>query len=628
MNDFAGYGRGDLGHTCGTQVVRKRPKADEREGNFMTAAPAQIVIRHLSGSKSNQIDQFDLAGLQEITFGRDPSSKVVYDLRRDDEVSRKHAVIRINNDKELYFRISDLNSSNGTLLNGERIGGEVELLPNDVVELGAGGPKFMFDVQPRPANLPARTRQMGELDAAVTRMVDASAEAGATLEHAAIADTQQRAPAAGSTSALTRAPVGKATIMRMLSDERVKSRQVWIAALAAVLVLAIIGGGAIFWHDQKVARQLETQLAAEAARAEQINNDNKQAIEKTIGLTPAAIRRLGDATVYIHNQWQLYDRETNRPVYQKMVNVGGEWLPCYVRMDDGKLVRYLTLENDKDSFYKPIGKDHSGSGFVIGDQGFILTNKHVAAGWSSEYEDFSYYNWTRGAVYYAAKPIDRRVTEKNVNKVRALTDWVPESGGYLFESKRPNLLSSGPREFFGRNEVLTVQFPGTRININANLLRTSIDADVAEIKVDSSQSVSKLELADDNSVQIGQKIILLGYPGVSQETIAVQQSSEGGTFRSRTVYIPEPTVTQGIVAKMPTKTNKRDDNVTTFGTTGDTYQLDIFAGPGHSGGPVLNSDGKVIALLSLVSTTAQHVSFAVPVSYVRELLQPQRNASP
>ena len=68
--------------------------------------------------------------------------------------------------------------------------------------------------------------------------------------------------------------------------------------------------------------------------------------------------------------------------------------------------------------------------------------------------------------------------------------------------------------------------------------------------------------------------------------------------------------------------------MTTFGTAGDTYQLDIFAGPGHSGGPVLNSSGEVIGLLSLVSTTAQHVSFAVPVSYVRELLQPQRNASP
>lgn len=80
----------------------------------MATSATRIVIRHLSGSKINQIEQFDLDGSQEITFGRDPSCKVAYDLQRDDEVSRRHAVIRIKTDKEIYFRIADLNSSNGT----------------------------------------------------------------------------------------------------------------------------------------------------------------------------------------------------------------------------------------------------------------------------------------------------------------------------------------------------------------------------------------------------------------------------------------------------------------------------------------------------------------------------------
>src|SRR5579862_5957476 len=194
----------------------------------MTESGTRIVIRHLSGSKVNQIDQFDLAGLQEITLGRDPKSTVAYDLQRDDAVSRRHAMIRIKNDKELYFRLADLNSSNGTMLNGERIGGEVELLPDDVVELGTGGPRFTFDVQPRPASLPSRTRAMGAMgavDAAATRIVAATQAATATTS-----------------STPARTPVGKATILRMLSDERRSSRQVWIAALAAVLVLAIIGG--------------------------------------------------------------------------------------------------------------------------------------------------------------------------------------------------------------------------------------------------------------------------------------------------------------------------------------------------------------------------------------------------
>ena len=159
----------------------------------MTAAATQVVIRHLSGSKINQIEQFNLEGLSEITLGRDPSSRIAFDLQRDDAVSRKHAVIRVKSDKEVYFRLADLNSSNGTFLNGERISGEVELLPDDVVELGSGGPKFIFDVQPRPANMPARTRQMGAMsaiEAAATRIVGSS-EVPETTEVAAFSETSQ-----------------------------------------------------------------------------------------------------------------------------------------------------------------------------------------------------------------------------------------------------------------------------------------------------------------------------------------------------------------------------------------------------------------------------------------------------
>jgi serine protease Do len=592
----------------------------------MTESGTRIVIRHLGGSKINQIDQFDLAGLQEITLGRDPKSTVPYDAKRDDEVSRRHAVIRIHNDKEMYFRIADLNSSNGTLLNGERIGGEVELLPEDVVELGSGGPKFAFDVQPRPSYLPSRTRAMGAADADATRLVSV-AEVGATAQHSTVADTQQRGTAPGAAQTLSKGPVGRATIMRMLSEERRSGRQLWIAALAAVVVLAILGGGALYWHSQNVAAQLQQQVAAEAARAEAIRSEAADALAKESGLTPADIKRLGDATVYIHNQWQLYDRDTNRPIYQKMIKVDSDWLPAYVKMDDGRLVRWLTLDNDKDGNFKPVGKDHYGSGFVINEQGFILTNKHIAAQWAWPYDDFDYYSWTRGTIYNLKT--DRHDVERNVNNVRSLTRWVPESGGYIFEANRAYPISDGERDFYGRNEELTVQFPGTRSGINATMVRSSPDADVAEIKIDTGATLSKLDLAPDNTVEMGQRIILLGYPDVSQETMAVQKQNQAGQIHENVVYIPEPTARQGSVAKLATKSpNSNNQGVEMIGTTGDTFQLDIFASYGDSGGPVINSSGKVIGLLSLKSDSAEHVSFAVPVSYVRELLQPQRNASP
>jgi len=592
----------------------------------MTAAATQIVIRHLSGSKTNQIEQFNLDGLSEITLGRDPSSRIVYDVERDDAVSRKHAVIRIKNDKELYFRIADLNSSNGTLLNGERISGEVELLPDDVVELGAGGPKFVFDVQPRPANLPARTRAMSAMsaiEAAATRIVGSS-EVPETTEVAAYTETAQRT-AVSDPSAMGKVPVGKATILRMMTEERSKGRQVWIAALAAVVLLAVVGGVALYWHGQTVSNQLAQQLVEQEKLAAANKREEEENLSKQMGISPADIKRLGESTVFVRNQWQLYDRQTNRPIYQKMANVDGEWLPCYVRMDDGSIVRWLTLDNDKDNNYQQIGGGQNGSGFVIGEQGFILTNKFIGAGWSSTYEDFSNTGGARGAVWNFEERGGRYPTKQGVD-LEQLTNWVPESGGWIFEANRPFSISNDLREFFGRNELLTVQFPGTRIDINASLLRTSIEADVAEIKIDVGEPVTKLELADDYTVQVGEKVILLGYSEVSNKTRAKQETNEGGMVRTQDIYIPEPTVTEGVVSLLPAKKDQQANaDVKTYDTVGNTYQLDIYAGPGSSGGPVLNSAGKVIAIDSLRSSSAQHVAFAVPISYVHELLQPQRN---
>jgi hypothetical protein len=120
--------------------------------------PARVLIHHQTGSKANQTEQLPVDLENELTIGRDPNCTIIFDARRDDIVSRHHAVIRITRGERLGFAIADLGSANGTLINGTRINSEVELLPGDTVQLGVSGPVFDFDVQPRPPHLVARTR--------------------------------------------------------------------------------------------------------------------------------------------------------------------------------------------------------------------------------------------------------------------------------------------------------------------------------------------------------------------------------------------------------------------------------------------------------------------------------------
>jgi len=69
-------------------------------------------------------------GEQAVTIGRSTEADVVIE---DDRLSRRHCEIRQEEDQ---FYIQDLESKNGTYLNGERIESSTRLLPGDRVRIG------------------------------------------------------------------------------------------------------------------------------------------------------------------------------------------------------------------------------------------------------------------------------------------------------------------------------------------------------------------------------------------------------------------------------------------------------------------------------------------------------------
>ncbi len=89
------------------------------------AVQAKIIFR--SGVLSGSVTELtrDL-----LRIGRDPANDLVVD---DIEVSRNHAKISFHNDEYL---IEDLNSTNGTLLNGRKIHTSEKLKDGDLINLG------------------------------------------------------------------------------------------------------------------------------------------------------------------------------------------------------------------------------------------------------------------------------------------------------------------------------------------------------------------------------------------------------------------------------------------------------------------------------------------------------------
>jgi predicted component of type VI protein secretion system len=123
----------------------------------------RIIVQFLSGGRAGHTEVYPVTRFSSLYLGRDPKCDLRVDAERDAMVSRSHAVIEWVDDEDggRHYTLTDLLSSNGTYLNGERIHGTVGLSSGDTVRMGAKGPEFVLTVErPEPNLQPVVTQSM------------------------------------------------------------------------------------------------------------------------------------------------------------------------------------------------------------------------------------------------------------------------------------------------------------------------------------------------------------------------------------------------------------------------------------------------------------------------------------
>src|SRR5205085_4237620 len=439
----------------------------------------RIVLKHLSGSKANQVEEFPLNHVKELVLGRDPSATVKYDPDRDDLVGRQHARISQDPNDPSQFIISDLNSRNGTFVNRQRIVGTSRVNPGDVVQLGPGGPEFVFDVEPRPANS-TKTTRVATGPMAQTMPTAPSTRVAPTGGAGAPPPTFPPTAAPGGHA---QGGVGKATVERIVAanvQQAKKSQSRTYLAVIAVVVVLFLGvaavGGFFVWRGMNATKTAASDEVAGLKKS----LDEAKATEATSATMKAAdvVKQYGGAVVKIDVAWKLVSQQGNGLVYHQYMVFQGQPRACYVRLQDGTIEPYLTYNSNP--LNVGIGGRHTGSGFAVSSDGFILPSRHVAAAWETAY---NFPDSANGGIVLGQGP-DGKIAVVGIVQ-QAPRDWVPA------QSKQDNV------SYAGRNDVLDALFPNSDRRLSAKLSAFSPRHDVALIKVDSPGTLPKVEINDN-----------------------------------------------------------------------------------------------------------------------------------
>ncbi|HVT31083.1 MAG TPA: trypsin-like peptidase domain-containing protein [Rhodanobacteraceae bacterium] len=167
---------------------------------------------------------------------------------------------------------------------------------------------------------------------------------------------------------------------------------------------------------------------------------------------------------------------------------------------------------------------------------------------------------------------------------------VPGGGGSGFVFTPDGLVLTNAHVVAGARGIAVLTTAGQRLE--ADVLGADPHTDIALLRVASTQSLPVLELGSARGIRVGQLVVAIGNP-----------------------FGYECTVTAGVVSALG-----RSLRATTGRLIEDVIQTDAALNPGNSGGPLLDSAGRVIGVNTAIIAAAQGICFSVSIDIARQVV--------
>ena len=150
----------------------------------------------------------------------------------------------------------------------------------------------------------------------------------------------------------------------------------------------------------------------------------------------------------------------------------------------------------------------------------------------------------------------------------------------------------------GAEEIIVTFHDG--LSARAEVVGADADTDLAVLRVDlADYPMRPVELADSDSLRVGQRVIAIGNP-----------------------FGLQGTMTTGIISALARSLPTRLGEGGSYSIP-DIIQTDAAINPGNSGGPLLDSQGRVIGVNTAIESPVRAsagVGFAIPVNIVKKVV--------
>ena len=450
---------------------------------------------------------------------------------------------------------------------------EAVVANRDLIQLGADGPRCVFRVRGRGTKTMSMVLRDSVSTARATRSrntVTMALGVGREFVKEAVMNGT-RAVRISLTAVIVVLVIGIGFLIHVLTkqsqqideqEQRLRQERERRAALEMQLESLSV-------KDEDFRKSLDKEREEAKKNKEENQARMEEAETKLVALEASAsgvrnlIRNGKRAVAFIFTEVGWREPKTKAPLRIRQLYDGGPPMPRrdgnYAVTIDGKGPEV------KQTFF--------GTGFLVSEDGLLLTNRHVADPW---------YGSERGEEFL----------KKGLEPVR----------------KR-----------------LLVYFPGKEEGLPAQRLRVSEEADVGLLRVELGDlKIKPLPLAPPDEVSSGVDIVLLGYPaGVAG--IAVKLPSKQQDKLAEMEGDPEyheiiaelsrlgaisPTVTSGILGDV----NRHK------------LEYDAATTSGGSGGPVCDGSGRVIGVNFAIFRGFRGQSFGVPIRYAHDLMAAEAKA--